>query len=348
MPNKPGILRDIRIKRVALVDSGANFDKKTGDGAHIMVWKASPTSAVHVDTTDWETPYEKANLTADSRNAIPDSGFAAVWTDASGKKRRKLPIHDAGHLAAARGRVDQADIPADVKAEARRKIEAATNKEKPVKKNWKDMFKSAVGLMTEPDASVRTTKAAELLKAADDMPDTDEVPVHKGDDPNCKCADCMAKRAPQPTELEKRMTAIEKQNADLVAENTNLKKSVSTEIEKRESDEMVTILKSFKHTSIDLTKDVPHFMKMRKSDPEGYARIMEIMKASDATAAANFSDIGTRRGTGEGSAWAQVEALADKIMEKGVAGVTKEQAIEKVLLDPKNQGLAKQYRAELQ
>ncbi len=32
-------LRNIRAKRVALVDEGANFDPKTGDGAHVMLWK---------------------------------------------------------------------------------------------------------------------------------------------------------------------------------------------------------------------------------------------------------------------------------------------------------------------
>jgi hypothetical protein len=181
------------------------------------------------------------------------------------------------------------------------------------------------------------------------MPDDNDEDdkIHKADDPMCKCADCMAKRAPNP-EVEKRLSAIEKQNVDLLKENADLKKSVATEIEKRESDEMTVVLKGFKHTSIDLVKDVPHFTKMRKNDPEGYARIMEIMKATDASASALFSDIGTRRGVGEGSAYAQIEALADKVMEKGVDGMTKEQAIEKVLLDPKNKALVKSYREELQ
>ena len=39
MADKPGILRRLRIKRVSLVDSGANFDEATGDGAHIMLYK---------------------------------------------------------------------------------------------------------------------------------------------------------------------------------------------------------------------------------------------------------------------------------------------------------------------
>src|SRR5262245_29260204 len=56
---KPGILTNLRIKRVALVDNGANFDKSTGDGAHIMLYKRDDTqkggpslSSVHVDSTD--------------------------------------------------------------------------------------------------------------------------------------------------------------------------------------------------------------------------------------------------------------------------------------------------------
>lgn len=190
---KPGILTRLRIKRVSLVDMGANFDTKTGDGAHIMLFKRHEPivkdgpglGAVHVDSPEWDPQdqddYEKSTLDATARRQIPDSGFAAVWTDAQGKKHRKLPIHDAGHLAAARGRVDEAQIPENVKAEARRKIEAATTKEKPAMKSWKEIIKSMADAVMEPDVEKRKTAVAAITKDADAMPDAPAAAGANGD-----------------------------------------------------------------------------------------------------------------------------------------------------------------------
>lgn len=66
-------LRNLKVNRVALVDKGANFDKESGDGAHIMLFKrdtskeAPSLSAVHVDVPGGkpkkkETPVEKKSL----------------------------------------------------------------------------------------------------------------------------------------------------------------------------------------------------------------------------------------------------------------------------------------------
>lgn len=352
-------LRNLRIKRVALVDKGANFDKQTGDGAHIMLFKAAASksdsmAAVHVDSTDWETDYEKANLTGEQRNNLPDSAFAAVWTDSKGK-HRKLPIHDAGHLAAARGRIDQADLPADVKAEARRRIAAAgdkgsKNKEKSMK--LKDILKSAIGLMSESDESKRKEGLGQLAKAADDLPDDDsDTKVHKADDPMCKCAMCMAKRAPE-SEITKRMREdFEKRASDLEKRNTELAAQLGAEIEKREDDEMRTILKSFKRVSVNFDTDVAIFRKMKKADPAMYERTMAIMKANEAQLADSmaFASTGSgMRGTASGNAYAELEAKADALMSKSANGLTKEQAMEKVTLDPANRELVKRYNERTQ
>lgn len=186
---KPGILTRLRIKRVAMVDLGANLDRATGDGAHIMLYKRHDVAkdgpglaSVHSDSPDWDMDdcdeYEKATLTGESRRTLPDSAFAAVWTDAKGK-HRKLPIHDAGHLAAARGRVDAADIPADVKAKAKAKIEAATHKpeqQETKKMKLKDVLKLFTKAAAEPDAD----KRALLLKAADEA--TEKLDGVEGED----------------------------------------------------------------------------------------------------------------------------------------------------------------------
>jgi hypothetical protein len=350
---KPGILRNLRIKRVALVDRGANFDKQTGDGAHIMLFKAAAAKsdslgAVHVDSTDWESDYEKANLNSEQRDKLPDSAFAAVWTDSKGK-HRKLPIHDAGHLAAARGRIDQADIPADVKAKARRRIASASQtKEKSMK--LKDIIKSALGLIGEPDESKRKEGLEVLTKAADSLPD-EMAKAHDPDDEMCKCAMCMAKRAPVDDAVAKRLSDIEKRNIELATELAKAHTTLAAEVEKRESTEMVTMLKSFKHIAVDLATDVAIFRKMKSDSPAAFERTMAMMKANDTQLAdaQQFANVGSGMpGTVSGDAWAEIEAKAAQLVAKAGAAMTKAQAIDTVLMDPANQSVVKRYRENAQ
>lgn len=272
MPDKPGILRNLRIKRVALVDAGANFDKHTGDGAHIMLFKSA-------------TP--------------------------------KQPV-------------------------------AETNTETNMKKSF---IQKILGLVTETDPTKRAAAAVELEK---EFPADDDVEkVHKAGDAMCKCADCMNKRAPDP-EVAKRLTDIEKANTDLAkkladsqTENLAVAKRLVEEIEKRESVEMREVLKSFKATPFDLDKDVPVYLAMKRATPEAFDRTMTMLKATDAQLAqsALFANFGTGR-TGQGSAWAQIEAKADAMVTKSATPLTREQAIEKVMVaEPK---LVAQYRAEQQ
>lgn len=336
---------------MSMVDLGANTDPVTGDGAHIMLYKRADVekgpdmTQTHVDTTDWRDDYEKATLDSASRNKLPDSAFAAVWTDSSGKKQRKLPIHDAGHLAAARGRVDGADIPASVKAEARRKIDAKTPKEKSVKKNF---FTKFMELFNETDPAVRLSKAAELDKAfpddlkdskddKDDDKDEDVTKVaHKPNDPLCKCADCMAKSMPPAlADMSKSLTDMEKRYVALEKQNSNLAKSLQVEIDKRADSEVRDILKSFKATPFDLDKDVAVYRKMRDTDPVSFDRTITVMKAQDAMIASSLlmSNTGSGRSGAPGSAWAQIEAKADAAVEKAAGKVTREQAIEKIMLE---------------
>lgn len=356
---KPGILRNLRVKRVSLVDIGANYDAGTGDGAHIMLYKAATQKdgpslgSVHSDSPNWDQDdaddYEKADLSGQGRRALPDSSFAAVWTDAQGKKHRKLPIHDAGHLAAARGRLDQTQLPADVKAAARRKINAATNhKEKNVKKS---MLKSFIGLFSETDAEKRTAAAAELEKAmADDCEDDETDDMKKKKAQAAKDAegkDAVGKAVAE--EVAKATTELQKKHAEEIAKiakaNTDLTAAIEVEKGIRLDGEMRTILKGFRATSFDIDKDVAKFRKMKESSPEEYNRVMEILKGADAMLASSalFNNFGTSA-EGTGDAWAQIEAKADAMVEKLGDKLTREQAIEKVMLDPKNMHLVKAYR----
>lgn len=391
---KPGILRNLKIKRVALVDMGANFDRRTGDGAHITLWKraiakdpsvaavhsdapmgGSPTPAPkkpkritpdHPDYPQYETDYEKTNLDAESRHALPDSAFAAVWTDSKGNKNRKLPIHDAGHLAAARGRLNAAKIPSDVKATARRRIDAATRRTQKENSFMKDILKRMLGLLKEEDPTKRAagmTEVETMIEKANPFADDGDADdkVHKANDPMCKCADCVAKRAPMPADITKRFELLEKANTDLIAKlatanleattATNLAKSV---MEKADKAEMRAILKSFVAVPFKTDDDVEvdAFLLMKRTTPAAYTAMIEKYRGIDAQLAKSelfAHDLGSsRNGGGEGSAWAQIEAKADALIAKGGITLTREQMIEKVLLDPANNELVAQYRAEAQ
>lgn len=386
--NKPATLRNLKIARVALVDMGANFDKRTGDGAHIVLWKrheqkssgpsvasvhsdapAAPTAPKkpkrvtpdHPDYTQYETDYEKNNLDADSRRSLPDSAFAAVWTDHKGIKHRKLPIHDSGHLAAARGRLSAAKIPSDVKSRARARIEAATRRNHKEKRKMKDILKRLVGLLKEDDVTKRAaglTEVETLISKADDS--GDDAPVHKSDDPMCKCDSCVAMRAPMPEAFGKRFEELEKRLTDSLAKvaaaegrATAAETLAKGVVEKAEKAEMRTLLKSFQAIPFktDDDTDVDTFLTMKRANPTAFDAMIAKYRAADNQLAksALYADIGSGRDyAGEGSAWAQIEAKADAIMQKGANGQTREQVIEKVMLDPANNSLVRQYREEQQ
>lgn len=92
-------LRRLRLKRVSLVDRPAN------EQARVVLFKSE--------------------LGGEDRGDLSDDDFAAVWTDAEGRKQRKLPIPDAAHVRNALARFNQTEMPADVKAKARAKLERA-------------------------------------------------------------------------------------------------------------------------------------------------------------------------------------------------------------------------------
>lgn len=102
-------LRRLKLKRVSLVDKPANAH------AEVVLFKRDDGA-------------EKGDLGSSARGDLEDSAFAAVWTDADGKKQRKLPIHDAAHVRNALARFNQTDMPAEVKSRARQKLEAAARK----------------------------------------------------------------------------------------------------------------------------------------------------------------------------------------------------------------------------
>lgn len=342
---KPGILRNLRIKRVALVDLGANLDQATGDGAHIMLYKrhvekeGGPSlGSVHVPST---TRDEDAEAEARRKKTEADNKEKPV-----AKKTFKDVV---GLIAKALGATD------------------ATEKDRLIKE-----AEAAAGTMsTAPEgadsvdpAHIEAMKAQHSgLKKAIDMfgagPHPPTHPVHSMQDAYAKMTNCLkaagvptdepgiAAAMPGATGMTKaeqdRMTAIE-------AENTVLKSAVANITKANERAEVVMMLKSFKATPLKLEgedNDVEKFLALKRANPAAYDRTMSLFKTADDQMAVSkaFNKVGSDQ-TGEGSAWAKIEAMAAARVEKSTTGLTMEQAIEKV--SEENPKLVAQYRAEQQ
>lgn len=407
-------LVNIKFKRVALVDKGANFDKETQDGAHILLWKRhvvkdSPTlGQVHVDgplhtedpdclcvKCDKREDWEKSIYSSSTRNSLPDSSFAAVWTDETDNKQRKLPYKNAdgslnhGHWSNALARINQTDMPAHVKTTAHSKLEAARPKENNVKKTFADVIKSLTKVFGETDEAKRTAllkQVEEDVEKADLIPGT---PAHENAEAQhinalqalhkTMGAHVATNNLPPEHPLYKMHQAIGKAMTDAgcapaqedhgnMAKVDDVAKAAMTAVEKRLQEteellkternlrletELTTVLKSFKATSFNLDEkdtnnDIKKFRKMQQTDPEGYARMMQIFKAADeqlATSALFAKQFGSSRSGSAGSAEAQLQAKADSLIQKD-GKLTKAAAFEQACLD--NPGLVAEYRREQQ
>jgi hypothetical protein len=64
---------------------------------------------------------QEAKLPSKKRNALDDSDFALVYTDANGKKIRKYPVHDKAHVESA-ARMFPRGVPLKYQGKVARKI----------------------------------------------------------------------------------------------------------------------------------------------------------------------------------------------------------------------------------
>ncbi len=216
-------------------------------------------------------------------------------------------------------------------------------KESPVTK--KSIFEKLAALVkSDTSMSDAEKKAAEdAMSAAAAEPDADDVAKKAADEIAKKAADDLKKA----DTIEKRMELLEKRATDAETRATAAETIAKAERDTRLNAEQEAVLKSFRGVSVDVAKDTAVFRKLADTDPASYDRLVGILKAADATIvqSALFKEFGSGR-TGTGSAWSQLEAKADALVEKSGSKLTREQAIEKVSLE--NPALVRQYRAEQQ
>jgi hypothetical protein len=346
----PHVLRRLRLKRVSLVDNPANQD------ARVVLFKSA----------DCECNVCKDVQSTDSRNALSDADFAAVWTDAEGRKQRKLPIHDAAHVRNALARWSQTDLPADVKDKARRKLEAKAKelgigdyaKQQPsssevnvpgmvqckkcnayVAKDAKTCKSCGAAMPdpTEPDADDKA-KAAKEKKAMDEKmkADLDEA-----------MATVKALTA-ERDDLKKKLEAhentpeqIEKRKLEALPESVRKRledgeaKVAKLEAEKAEA-EQVAFVKSALPQIPGKYEEVGGLLKRAKDalKAEDFEALTKILKAASEQIEKGglFREAGKPGDGAVSNPLAQIDALAEAIVAKD-ASVTKSAARARVIAD---------------
>lgn len=307
-------LKNLTIDRVDLVDRGAN------PKASILITKRAikkdgPSLAdVHVDRTD-------------DKKKKPKEKPMSKLIDRLSKLLKTLAAEEADTVT----QTEQIDALKAARASLATGIEAFGKADHPADHPVHGMRKQLAAL----DASIE--------KAEDDADEDELEKARKAKE----AADAM------PSDMAKRFTALEKrtQDAEAVAKAATDRATAAEAIAKSERDtrinaEHVTLLKSFGSLSVDVEKDAPLLRKLADTDKAAYDFLIAKMRAADVIVAKSklFETFGTTRSAAEGSAWAQIEAKADQLVDKSTTPLTREQAIDKVM--SQHPELVKQYRAE--
>jgi hypothetical protein len=309
-------------------DQAANLvDDPANPKARIVLFKRAPAKkeapavgAVHVDTPDWkkkESPMKKNEFITKLKGLFKsaEAGPLADW--ASEEEGELQPVDEsAGMLkafaeklgAALAGSVDGAGMIGQFKALHQELSDKMAEAESRKVAAAKTAEAEAVGKEAEAEGG-RVTKAhIELSK--------------------------------QVVDLQKKLDATE---ARAVEAETIAKAERAT----RELETEKTALRKFKHVTIDVDKDAAVFTKLRASDPAAYDLVMAKLNGAEAVAQKSgviAQDLGSPQGGTGATAWAEIEAEASKIVEKGEKGLTQEKAIDRVM--KARPELVARYKAE--
>ena len=118
--------------------------------------------------------------------------------------------------------------------------------------------------------------------------------------------------------------------------------------EKALNEEYIAKAKGFQNLSLKAEDFGPVLKRVAAIGAEDYAKIEAVLKAADEMISKNnllMKEIGSSSGQTGGDAWAKIEAKAQEIVTKSTDGLTKEQAITKVLRDCPD--LYAEYQKEL-
>jgi len=252
------------------------------------------------------------DLSGKGRDNLSDADFAAVWTDSQGNKQRKLPINDAAHVRNALARFDQTDMPGNVLAHARARLDAAARR-------------FGIGDSQKKEKSM-----------AEEAPKTPETPNTAGDE--------IAKLEAALDELKKGMNGT---SGDMTPEAKALRRIATQLVEQRKLAEFAKKAEGFKGLHGTTVPALTKLIKeIAENSPEGWKQLEPLLKnwCEAFETSELFSEKGSS-GADQASATDRAEALASERIAKGLAKNQSEALSQVFKSDP---ALYRAYRKETQ
>jgi hypothetical protein len=360
--------KKLTVTRVDAVDKGANYDRKTGDGSHIMIYKAAGASSKPGDpdvTSDEGKPPQTviqkflSRITQFAKEYEPPTFDEALLArrmddimcdiyervDALNSVLYGVAYNTPNPKEAMQAALD--DFAASCKAALEEWFKETTDTQKRAPDAWSD------------------ERRAKIEKARDNMTALlERVMIAKAaDDPETKTMSekTQTTNSPQEIDIAKMVTeAVAKAIEPIKAENETLKAQLEVakkatddaaatakaEKDARELSEQTIELKKFAHLPVDVSKDAPIFKALKEKAPEEFKRVAELLNAADEQLKLAKA-LGAISGEGfvdhSGTAYEKIQAAAKVLVEKGEAK-TIQQGI--ALVSKRSPELAEEYRKE--
>lgn len=324
-------LRDLRVKFVSLVDRGANYDPKTGDGAHILIHKRDAPDG-------WPAwlKTEAAALAAKEHTVKHENEKPGLLKSVAALLTKAASMLSGAPEETAEGEGDDAMAGMKAHHEALGKaIDAYGDCSKLAADHPVHGLKALHAEMGKSLADHATKTATAKAEKADNQTKADKVASDAAD---------LEKRATltkREQELTDRLEVVEKRATDAEA-------IAKSERDARALDGMKTDLRKFQHVPVDVEKEAAGLLELKQAHPKAYETLMAKMAGVEEVAKAAKGlerDLGSPLGgdgTG-GSAWTQIESEAAAMVQKD-GKLTKAKAIDLVM--KKRPDLVRKHNAE--
>lgn len=366
-------LKNLRYKRIDLVDRGASHDVASGEGAHVLLFKRDEPAAPAVAKSDSlvdrifrsvvskitaslnmvakgaPLTFEDAQMLRGADDVYEDlyDDLGALWSAISSALYSDVSDKAAAIKTAVQAYCDDLMADLDEWLTTGGDDDASVAKRAAVKK---------VGRKISAERLQRLQAMHKTLGSFIDEHATPAAPADtsKGDttmtDVEKKAADeaeaAIQKRIDDALRAAATKETVEK--ADLLKRVETAEAAVAIEKAERLKATHIAKAASFKGLPVKADDDYKVFQEIdEKLSPEVAKRVTELLQAADAAIVSGdlFKAVGSAREGSGGSAYAEVETLADGLVAKSTSGLTKAQAIDRVIRD--NPELYKRHLAEM-
>lgn len=360
-------LKNLRYRRIDLVDKGASHDVASGEGAHVVLFKrAEPTpqpgtikkyldAALAKMATFFEgiakgepLTFEEAQMVRGSDDVYEDlyDNLGALWSAVSSALYSDAPNKAAAIKTAVQAYC--ADLAADfdewlstggdddVSLAKRAEVRKAGRKISSERLGrLQAMHKTLGEFIAEHDAKPAEAgdKGGKVMKTVDGAPGPAGPAAPAAPASPAAPAAAAPVASALPADVQKRLDEAAAENVALKKRLDDAEAAVNIEKDARLTAKYVAKCAIFKGLPVKADDDHKVFREIdEKLSPEVAKRVNELLAAGDAAfvQAGLFKAVGSGHPGGDvGSAFAEIERLAEAEVAKG-AGMTKAQAIDKI------------------